>query len=272
VTKTNQSLLQHTIDQKQLEVSMRFKFVASVALITAIVGVALAWRNTTIRFQAREPATIKVVIDQLPAEAGVIPIELGQSTITSSASNKLEEFTYIIRNNSTRAIIALAVIKTITYEEGGKLYDHSVYSMTDGAFHPDMGSAKLFQPGTQMSMESAGPLSFDEDVVIKEITLKVDYASYADHTVYGSGREGERRINAMREGAQKYKSWLGQKYWRDRKSLTTILPLIQQPNVPEELELNPDQTMGADRYRLHLLKTLQTKGAADVEKYLTQDR
>jgi hypothetical protein len=251
---------------------MRFKLLISVALITVIVGVALAWRGTSISSQSREAATIKVVIDQLPANDGVIPIELVQSTISSSASNKLEDFTYIIRNNSARPIIALAVIKTITYEEAGQLYTHSVYSMTDGAFHPDMGSEKPLQPGTQMSMESSGPLSFDEGVVIKEIRLKVDYASYCDNTAYGSGREGERRINAMREGAREYKSWLGQKYLRDGKSLTGILPLIQGSNVPEELKLNPDQTMGADRYRLHLLKTLQSKGAADVEGYFKQNQ
>jgi hypothetical protein len=64
---------------------MRFKLLISVALITVIVGVALAWRGTSISSQSREAATIKVVIEQLPANDGVIPIELVQSTISSSA-------------------------------------------------------------------------------------------------------------------------------------------------------------------------------------------
>lgn len=251
---------------------MRFKFLTSIALITVVVGVAFAWRSTTIRFQSREPATIKVVINQLPAKDGVIPIEIIQPTISSSASNKLEDFTYIIRNNSARAISAVAVSKTITYQEGGELYATSLYSMMDYAFHPDMGSAKLFQPGTQTSMEAGGPLSFNQGVVIKEITLTVDYASYDDNTAYGSGREGERRINAMREGARKYKDWLGQNYSRGGKSLATILPLMQGASVPEELKLSLDQTLGADRYRLYLLKTLQTKGAADVERYFRENQ
>jgi hypothetical protein len=249
---------------------MRFKFLGTIALITLFVGVALAWR-TIIRSQSPEPATIKVVIDQLPAKDGVIPIEIIQPTVSTSASNKLDDFTYLIRNNSNRAIIAVAVIKTITYEEGGTLYSDSVYSMMDGAFHPDMGSAKLFQPGTQMSMEGAGPLQFNESVVIKEITLKVDYVSYDDNTAYGSGREGERRISAMREGARQYKKWLAQKYSRSGKSLATIFPLMQAPGLPKELKLNSDQTLGADRYRLYLLKTLQTRGASDVEKVLEQN-
>ena len=251
---------------------MRFKFLPSIALIAILVGVALAWSSTTFRFQSREPATIKLVINQLPAKDGVIPIEIVQPTVSSSVPNKLEDFAYIIRNNSARAISAVAVSKTITYEEGGQLYATSLYSMMDYAFHPDMGSARLFQPGTQASMESGGPLSFQEGVVIKEITLKVDYASYEDNTAYGHGREGERRINSMREGARKYKNWLGQEYSRGGKSLAAILPLMQAPTVPEELKLSLDQTLGADRYRLHLLKTLQTKGAGGVELFFKQDQ
>lgn len=247
--------------------NMRFKILISIALIALLVGVALAWRRTTIRFQSREAATIKVVINQLPAENGVIPIEIIQPTVSSSVSNQLEDFTYIIRNNSAKAIIAIAVSKNITYEEGGEVFDSSLYSMTDYAFHPDMGSAKLFEPGTQMLMESGGPLSFNQGAVIKEITLKVEYVSYNDNTAYGARGEGSRRINSMREGARKYKYWLGQVYSRGGKSLTTILPLLQEPRVPEELKLNLDETLGADRYRLHLLKTLQTKGAEDVERY-----
>jgi hypothetical protein len=254
------------------ETDMHFKFLASIALITVVAGVALAWRSTTIRSQSPEPATIKVVTNQLPAKDGVIPIEIVQPTISSSAPNKLEDFIYIIRNNSARAIRAVAVSKTITYEEGGQLYITSRYSMMDFAFHPDMGSARLFQPGTQASMEAGGPLSFSEGVVIKEITLKVDYASYDDNTAYGPGREGERRINAMRDGARKYKDWLGQNYIRGGKSLATILPLMQAPGLPEELKLSLDQTLGADRYRLYLLQTLQTKGTADVEKYFKQNQ
>lgn len=251
---------------------MHFKFLTSIALLTLLVGVALAWRSTSINSQSPKPAAIKVLINQLPAKDGVIPIEIVQPVVSSSAPNRLDDFTYIIRNNSAKPIIATAVIKTITYEEGGTLYADSRYSMMDGAFHPDMGSAKLFQAGTQMSMESSGPLSFNEGVVIKEIALRVDYALYDDNTAYGSGGEGERRINAMREGARKYKAWLRQKYSRGGKSLATIFPLMQARGVPDEIKLNSDETMGADSYRLHLLRTLQTRGAADVERYFRPDQ
>lgn len=248
---------------------MRFKFVTSLALIALMLGVALAWRGTNMGLQSREPSNIKVVINQLPAKDGVVPIEIIQPTILSSASNKLDDLTYIIRNNSGKAVIAIALVKTISYEESGKAYAQARYSTMDAAFHSDVGG-KPFLHGSQMLMESAGPVSFDEGVVVKEITLTVEYASYADQTAYGSGGEGERRINAMREGARRYKGWLAQEYSRAGKSLATILPVIETPSIPEELKLDSDQRMGADRYRIQLLNTLKTKGAADVESYLNR--
>jgi hypothetical protein len=248
---------------------MRFKFETSLALIALLVGVALVWRSTSMGLQSREPSNIKVVINQLPVKDGVIPIEIIQPTAVSSASNKLDDLTYILRNNSGKAVIAIALVKTISYEEGGKVYADSVYSTMDSGFHSDM-PGRPFLPESQTSMESAGPLSFNEGVVIKEITLAVEYVSYADQTAHGSGGEGERRINGMREGARRYKSWLAQVYLRAGKSLVTILPVLETYNIPEELKLDLDQTTGADRYRLQLLKTFKTKGAADVENYLNK--
>jgi hypothetical protein len=249
---------------------MKFKIVFGIALIAVLVGVALAWHRST-GLQSRDPAAIKIVINQAAPQNGVTRIEIIQPTIVSSAPNKLDDFTYTLRNNSTKAIKAVAVVRTINYDEGGKMHAHSVYSMMDTAFHGDFGG-KPFLPGSQMPMESAGPLSFDDGVVIKEIVLTLEYASYDDQSAYGAGGEGERRIQGMREGARRYKSWLAQEYTRAGKSLAAILPTIQAPGIPEALKLDADQTMGADRYRLNLLKTFKTKGAADVENYLKQSQ
>jgi hypothetical protein len=249
---------------------MHLKVLTSIALVAVLVGVALAWRSTTIGFQSRERPTIKVTLNQLPAKDGVAPIEIIQPTVVSSAPNKLDDLTYIISNNSGSTVIAAAVIKTINYEEGGRVYAHSVYSTMDSAF-PDMSGRPLL-PGTQMSMESAGPVTFDEGVAIKEITLTMDYVSFHDRTAYGSGGEGERRIKGMREGARRYKGWLAQEYSRAGKSLASILPVIEAPSIPAALRMDSDHSMGADRYRLNLLRTLKTKGAAEVENYLKQNQ
>lgn len=250
---------------------MRSKLLISIVLIALVVGVAFAWRSTVLNFQSPDAGTIKVVIDQLPVKDGVIPIEILQPIILTGASNELEEFTFIVRNNSARAINALAVIETIVYEEGSQRHATSSYLMMDYAFHPDMARPKLFEPGTDAQMESGGSVSFDGVVVIKEVTLKVDYASYDDDTAFGRGREGMRRINAMRAGAREYKKWLEQQYSQNGKSLTAIVPLLQSSDVFKELKLDLNQVLGADRYRLYLIQTLQTKGAADVESYFKQN-
>jgi hypothetical protein len=249
---------------------MKFKFVSGVGLIVVLVGVALSWHRST-GLQSPDSAAIKVVINQPPAQDGVIPIEIIQPIVVSSAPNKLDDFTYTLRNNSKKPIKAVAIVRTINYEEEGRVYAQSVYSTMDTAFHSDFGG-KPFLPGNQMPMESPGPLSFDDGVVIKEITLSLEYASYGDQTAYGAGGEGERRIKGMREGARRYKSWLAQEYSRSGNSLAAVLPTIQARGIPEALKLDSDQTMGADRYRLNLLKTFKTKGAADVENFLKQNQ
>lgn len=248
---------------------MQFKFLTGIALVAVLVGVGFAWHRST-GFQSRESAAIKVVINQ-PTKDGILPIEIIQPMVISSAPNKLDDLTYILRNNSPKAITAIAVVRTINYEEDGKVYAHAVYSTMDTSFHPDFGG-KPFLPGSQISMEAAGPLSFDDGVAIKEITLSLEYVAYADRTADGAGGEGERRIKAMREGARRYKSWLAQEYAQTGKSLTTILQTIETPGLPKTLTLDADQTMGADRYRLNLVKTFKTKGAAEVENYLKQNQ
>jgi hypothetical protein len=249
---------------------MKFKFLFGVVLVAGLVGVALAWHGST-GVQSPDSPAIKVVINQPPAQDGVIPIEIIQPTVVSSAPNKLDDFSYTLRNNSKKAIKAVAVVRTINYEEDGREYAQSAYSTMDTAFHSDFGG-KPFLPGNQMPMESPGPLSFDAGVIIKEITLSLEYASYDDQTAYGAGGEGERRIEGMREGARRYKSWLAHEYVRAGNSLTAILPTIQARGIPEALKLDSDQTMGADRYRLNLLKTFKTNGAADVEHFLKKNQ
>src|SRR6185369_10250092 len=178
---------------------------------------------------------------------------------------------YSLRNNSTKAVTAAAVIQTITYEDGGKTEADSVHCTMDTAFHPDMAGKPLL-PGTQMGMESPGPVSFSGNVVIKEITLTLEYAAFDDHTSYGSGSEGERIITGVREGARLYKNWLAQEYSRNGKSLTSIFTLVQTPGIPADLKLDSNQSMGAERYRLQLLSTFRKKGAAAVENYLKHNQ
>jgi len=200
-----------------------------------------------------------------------MPVEIIQPRAVSSAPNKLDELSYLLRNNSTKAVTAAAVTQTIIYEDGGKTESDSVYCTMDTAFHPDM-HGKPFLPGTQMPMESPGPVSFSGNVVIKEVTLTLDYAAFDDNSAYRSGSEGERIITGVREGARRYKTWLVQEYSRNGRSLPAIFTLIQTPGLPSDLKLDSNQSMGAERYRLQLLSIFRKRGAAEVEGYLKQSQ
>jgi len=249
---------------------MRLKFIIGIVVITVVTCVAFSLRTSTIASQSYEPGSVKVVLTQLRANGG-IPIEIANPVISSSASNRLDDVTYTLRNNSSKRVDAVAVSKKVTYEEAGKVYADSIYATLDYRMNADLDLKNRFEPGTESHMEASGPLNLPEGAVIKEIELRVDYVSFVDNTAYGAGGEGEHKINSMREGALKYKNWLGQKYSRAGNSLTAVLPLIQQQHTFDGLQLDLDQTLGADRYRLHLLEMFKTRGAADVEKYFKQN-
>ena len=70
---------------------MQFKFLTILAVIALVIGAAQA--------QSRVPAAIQVVINQPPAKDGVIPIEIIQPAVVSTAPNKLDDFSYFLRNN-----------------------------------------------------------------------------------------------------------------------------------------------------------------------------
>ncbi len=255
---------------------MLSKSFLSIVLVALFVTLTIAWRKTDSpsRIASRQmpqQAGIKVLLDQLPAIQGVVPVEILRPSVSSNAPNQVEDVTYVVRNNMDKAISALAVRKTVVYMQGGRVSTLSTCSTSDYAFHPDVSGPRLFGPHTEESMDSAGPMRFEDDVTVKEVRLQVDYVLFENKTVIGKGSEGEKKIDSMRLGARKYKAWLVQRYARSGKSLVAILPLLQADHVPGGLDLDDiDQTLGAERYRLHLLKKFQTAGASEVEAYLNR--
>ena len=63
---------------------MKLNFVSGIVLIAVLAGVAFAWHRST-GFQSPDAEAIKIVINQPPGQDGVIPIEIMQPTIVSSA-------------------------------------------------------------------------------------------------------------------------------------------------------------------------------------------
>src|SRR5437016_9357906 len=158
---------------------MRFKLLINPILVMIVVGGALTWRYkssdaTGAQQPERVDGTVKIVLKQLPVQDQVIPVEIILPVATSSAPNVLDDVTYFLKNNSGKAISAVAVTKRILYREDGKLVGMTRSSTVDFLFHPDFPSKPLV-PGAQASMEAAGPTSFEDGTVVTSVTLNIDY-------------------------------------------------------------------------------------------------
>ena len=251
---------------------MRFKLLINSILVMIVAGGALTWfylpsNPTGAQQPERVDGTVKVVLKQLPVQDDVIPVEIIQPVATSSAPNLLDDVTYFLKNNSGKAISAVAVTKRILFREDGKLDAFTRCSIVDFLFHPDFPSKPLAS-GAQVRMDGPGPTSLEDGTVIVSVTLKIDYVQYVDGSRYGAGSEGERTVLSQREGAKKYKDLLRENYAKAGKSLVTIVTLLEQDTKLDQLKLTQSESVGADRYRLYLLKTFRTKGGAELERYI----
>ena len=251
---------------------MRFKLLINPILLMIVVGAALTWRHkasnpTAAQQPGRANGTVKVTLKQLPVQDDVIPVEIIQPVATSSAPNVLDDVTYFVKNNSGKAISAVAVTKRILYREDGKLDAITRCSTVDFLFHPDLAGSKPLASGEQTPMEAPGPATFEDGTVIDSVSLKIDYVQYVDGSSYGAGSEGERTVLSQREGARKYKDFLRENYIKAGKSLATVVPLLDQDTKLDQLKLTGPESEGAARYRLYLLKTFRTKGGAEIERY-----
>lgn len=217
---------------------------------------------------------IKIIADQLPADEGLIPIEIQQMQVSSSASNQIDSISYLVRNNTSKKIKAFVVARTITYEENGTKYTAASSDAAEFELHPDFAETsrvKSLSPGESEPMESSGAVSFGDGTVIKEVRLRIDYVQFDDGSVLGQGSDGERQVTLAREGAARYKAWLKERYVQSGRSLNEVLTLLQTDEVPEELGLtDSNQILGARNYRLRLLRIFQTDGPDKVKKYLNR--
>lgn len=257
---------------------MRFKLTIISALVVVFVAsVAVSWRNPKAQqgnsnASQGEPRTVRVVVTQLPVQDNVIPVEIIQATATSSAPNVLDDVTYFLKNNSGHAISAVAVAKRVLYRENGKPYASLRYSVVDFAFNPNTDDAKPLTPNTQIPMEASGPMDLGEGTTVESVKLEIEYVQYIGAVPYGTGTEGEQRVNSPRNGAKKYQEYLAKTFSEAGQSLVTVIPLLEEQSYPEELRFSQLENLGADRYRHYLLKTLRTKGAGEVEKAIKLKR
>ncbi len=181
---------------------------------------------------------IQVTTNQIQPDKGIIPVELKCENAELSAPNAIEKLSCVIKNNTQKYITAGSLYTSITVEQEGKTFAVSTYDVFDTFLHPDFRADhtnNLIAPGKEYRLNDL-PVTYDNNVLVKGITVQIDYLEFADNSMLGPNRAGSRIVGDMREGAAKYKNWIAQKYKEKGKSIEAIIPLLDadQP-LAEEL-------------------------------------
>lgn len=256
---------------------MRLKIAVAVGLGSLLIAMVV----TTTALKARndpdnkqiEGLQLPVIAKQLPAENGVIPVELQCGKAQLTAPSELKTFSCVVKNNTNKNIIALSAAYTVIFENNGKEYPDTGFLTIETFIHPDFYKAhihKAIPPGGERVLQPAGPTDYEANV-IKGVKLEIDYVEFEDKTTLGPNENGSRIITGIREGAAKYKEWLVQKYIENGRSISAVVSLLQASDVPNEFGFkDTNHRQGVKIYRNHIRDVYKAHGAAELEKYLNQ--
>jgi hypothetical protein len=211
---------------------------------------------------------LPVKTEQLQAEGGIAPVVLSCGTAGVTASNRLNGFSCTLVNNTGKVIVAANLSYSIVYEQDGKESRDTRFHTLVTSIHPDFyDKAKSIPPGGTSVINSVS-LTY-EDSKIKEVGIYIDYVEFEDGTGLGPNQNGSRFIKDFRDGASKYKKLLAEKY--QEKSIDAAIELLQSDNpLPESEFKSSYQEQGASFYRRRLRKINETRGRAEVQKYLAK--
>lgn len=227
--------------------------------------------------RSKQPSPIRkppAVVKQLESEAVVPPVELQRPSASLSAENQLEQYSCIVKNNTSKAVVAFSLAWTIIIESGGKKSSVTELQVIDSFVHPDFRESSLLRsisPGAESVAES-GPTYFGSDASVKRVQVSIDYVEFDGGTSLGPNTDGRssKQIALVREGATSYKEWLVQMYENSRGSLNLVVQQLQSESIPETLKIGNAQMQGAYAYRKRLLDLYKNRGPAGIEKYLNR--
>jgi hypothetical protein len=232
--------------------------------------------NLILRSQGEHTLLIRkppVAVRQLESEGPVAPVELLRPAARLSAENQLEEYSCIVKNNTGKAIVAFSLAWNIITEVAGKESSVRELQVNESLIHPDFqGDHKLgaTAPGAE-SLADAGPTYFESNASVKRLGVSIDYVEFEDGTSLGPNLNGasSQQIGMVREGASRYKEWLGQVYAKSGRSPQVVLQQLQSELIPDDLNLsNPEMKQGAYAYRIRMLKLYNTKGLVAIQNIL----
>ncbi len=243
---------------------------------TLFIGSNLILKSQELRPTER-PLPIRkppvAVIRQLGSERLVAPVELLRPTARLSAENQLEEYSCLVKNNTEKAVVAFSLAWNIVTEVAGKESSVSELQVNDSFIHPDVqegNKSGAIAPGAE-SLAEAGPTYFESNASVKRLGVSIDYVEFEDGTSLGPNLNGasSQQIAMVREGASRYKEWLGQMYVKTGRSTQVVLQQLQSESIPDDLNLsNPEMKQGVYTYRMRMLKLYNTKGLMAIQKIL----
>jgi len=247
-----------------------------VAALIPLLATLFIGSNFILKSQGERPLPIRkapVAVRQLESEGLVTPVELLRPAARLSAENQLEEYSCIVKNNTGKAIVAFSLAWNIITEVAGKESSIRELQANDSLIHPDVQEdhkSGAIGPGAE-SLADAGPTYFEGHVSVKRLGVSIDYVEFEDGTSLGPNLDGvsSQQIGMVREGALRYKEWLGKVYAKSGRSAQAMLQQLQSESIPDDLNLsNPEMKQGAYAYRMRMLKLYNTKGPVATQKIL----
>jgi hypothetical protein len=253
--------------------------VAGAAMSLALVCiVVVAWRAPRASKAITPQSPIKIIINQLPAVNGVIPVEIVGAKITDEVGedqqpSPLGSLTFGVRNNTAKPMNAVVIkVEAELIRSDGKTTESARWFTLNQAIHPDIVAHHGQRPIAPGQVFSPGPESITLQpplTGVKSFTFTTDYADFADGSAVGPNLMGTERVVRAREGAAQYKAWLVGQWLQSGRSATATAALLRTQQGPP---LAGGEQSGAFRYRKHLSDAYDMHGAAVFTQYLEARR
>jgi hypothetical protein len=242
------------------------------------IGIISTFLITTTQSQTKiqkpneEP---KIVLQQLHAENGIIPLEIQKPQANFKTLNTVENISFTIKNNTNKSIRALCVAYSIQIERDTVKSADTFFQTIETFVHKDIhdsGKLKPILAGEERVITDNAETTYESGSNVIGLEVRVDFVEFEDGTFMGVNEKGEKLISFIRDGASKYKTWLFNEYIESKKSITKVISQIQQTETPKELNFSSEQQkLGASIYRKYLLGIYKTRGENDLEKFIAKD-
>ena len=212
---------------------------------------------------------LPIIVKQLEATDGVIPVELKCAPASLTAPDTLETFSCVLKNNTRKSITAASVAYSMVIWSNGKESRDTTSQIIEtlveeSVYEPD----RAIGSGATFDVRAGGPTRYDGSA-IQKMEMEIDYVEFEDGTTLGFNQKAAKAIAQIREGAAACRAWLIKAYSQSGKSVQTLVPLLEREHLlPESLLTGSYQRAGAENYRRRLLNLYKARGAGEVSKRL----